>query len=295
MEYFVADTYKNAERVGTPYKNDKGKLYTKIRYKCPRCGGLGLIATRVENGHIVPIPVANGICFQCDGAKYITKEVRLYTEKEYTTMQKSAEKAKEKKQLEVEEKMKREYETNRAKWLTETGFNDQGETYMFYNESYSIKDELKAAGFKFNYLLKWHAPTIPAGYEDKVIKFTVDELYTISAWGKGTQNEDAQNLVDARVAAAAGVSETEWYGSVGEKLDKKEMIVTKISGFENRFGYTNIFNFTDAEGHLFSWFTSTQQDLEVGATVYISGTIKAHEEYKGAKRTVLTRCKIKRA
>lgn len=293
MEYFVADTYANAERVGAPYKNEKGKLYTKIKYKCPRCGGLGIIASRVENGHIVPIPVAQGICFQCDGAKYITKEVRLYTEKEYNSMKASAERAKERKDQEQKEKMKRDFAANKEKWLADNGFNKNGETYMYFGESYEIKDELKAAGFKFDYLLKWHIAEVPDQYRDKVAMFTVDQLYEISAWGKGVQKEDAQKIVENRVMELNGVEETEWFGNIGDKIDKVRMTLSRKSGFEGRYGYTNIYIFTDKERHKFQWFTATNQTAAVGSEVYVSGTIKSHDEYKGSKTTTLTRCKIK--
>ena len=292
MEYFVADSYKNADRIGTPYKNNKGNLVTKIKYKCPRCGGLGIIAAGVENGHIVPIPVANGICYQCGGAKYFTKEVRLYTKKEYAAIQTSKERAKTKKEQERKEKMEREYETNCAKWLEENGFDAEGHTYMFYGDSYSIKDELKAAGFKFNYLLKWHKAD-PAGYEDKVIEFRLDELYTMSAWGKGTQNSDAEKIVEKRIAEVTGAANREWYGETGEKIDKVLMTLIYKGEFESRYGFTNILKFEDAEGHLFTWFTATNRKEEIGTKLYVSGTIKEHAEYKGEKSTTLTRCKLK--
>ena len=292
MEYFVADSYKSADRIGSPYKNDKGNLMTKIKYECSRCGGLGIIATRVENGHIVPIPVAQGVCFACDGKKYITKEVRLYTEKEYAAMQTSKERAKIKKEQEQKEKMEREYEANRVKWLEDNGFDAEGRTYMFYGDSYSIKDELKEAGFRFNPLLKWHRAT-PANYEDKVIEFKFEELYTMSAWGKGTQNENAQKIVEARVAEVNGSINREWYGKIGQKIDKILVTLVHKGSFESKFGYTNILKFEDAEGHLFTWFTATVREEEIGTKFYLNGTIKEFSEYKGEKSTILTRCKLK--
>lgn len=292
MEYFTADSYKNAERIGNPYEI-KNKLYTKIKYECPRCSGLGIIASRVENGHIVPIPVAGGVCFQCEGRKFITKEVRLYTQKEYEANKAAAEKTKARKEQERKEQMEREFESNRAKWLAEAGFNPQGETYMYYGESYSIKDELKAAGFKFDYLLKWHIAEVPAGYENEVIKFTVDELYTMSAWGKGYQNSDAQKIVEDRVAQATGAADTKWFGEVGTKIEKRRVTLFRKGGFEGRYGYTSIITFVDEDGYIFQWFTATNPIYEVGSEVYLSGTIKAHDEYKGKKTTTLTRCKLK--
>ena len=53
MNYYVADTYKYMERVGEPFEKN-GKPYTKVVGTCDRCGGSGVFACRVENGHIVP-------------------------------------------------------------------------------------------------------------------------------------------------------------------------------------------------------------------------------------------------
>ena len=293
MEYFVADTYANAKRVGAPYKNDKGRLYTKIKYECPRCSGKGIIAARIENGQLIPIPVDGGVCYQCGGAGSISKVVRLYTEKEYNSMKNSAEKAKARKEQEQKEKMDREFAGNKAKWLADNGFNADGETYMYFGDSYSIKDELKAAGFKFDYLLKWHIAEVPDMYADKVVKFSVDQLYNFSAWGKGFQLEGAQKIVDTKIAELNGDDKTEWYGEVGTKIEKRKMIISRKTSFEGRYGYTNILAFVDDEGYNFQWFTATNQLYEIGSTVYVSGIIKAHDEYKGRKSTTLTRCKIK--
>jgi hypothetical protein len=49
----------------------------------------------------------------------------------------------------------------------------------------------------------------------------------------------------------------------------------------------------DATGNVFKWFASREalgEDLDV--TVTIKGTVKNHEEYKGTKQTILTRCAL---
>ena len=142
MEYVMAPSYRDYETVGTPIVRD-GKMYTKARIKCDRCGGLGIIASRVENGAIVPIPVANGVCFKCSGSKYIYKEVRLYTVAEAAKMEQRNEAARIKRQEAAEAKMKAEYSEKKAKWFEENGFNKDGVTYVVTGDSYSIKDELK--------------------------------------------------------------------------------------------------------------------------------------------------------
>ena len=93
-KYYTAVTYKNWERVGEPFSNDKGKLYTKVKQKCDRCTN-GIYAIGVENGHIKPHPAYNGVCLKCNGVGYIVETVRLYTEKEFNSIEKQKERAAE--------------------------------------------------------------------------------------------------------------------------------------------------------------------------------------------------------
>ena len=80
MEYALAPSYKDYETVGSPYFKN-GKMYTKARTKCDRCMN-GVYVCRVENGQPVPHPVADGVCFRCNGSGYISKDVRLNTVEE---------------------------------------------------------------------------------------------------------------------------------------------------------------------------------------------------------------------
>ena len=66
--YKLANSYQGAEKIGEPFEKN-GKLYSKIKYTCPRCGGLGIIVARVENNQPIPIPVDNGVCYECLGVE----------------------------------------------------------------------------------------------------------------------------------------------------------------------------------------------------------------------------------
>ena len=44
----------------------------------------------------------------------------------------------------------------KAEWLEANGFNSKGETFILVGNTYSIKNELKEKGWKFNRILKWH-------------------------------------------------------------------------------------------------------------------------------------------
>lgn len=97
----------------------------------------------------------------------------------------------------------------------------------------------------------------------------------------------------------------EWFGEVGAKFEK-ELMFEKIIGFENDYGYTYFLFFRDEEGHVYKWSSSkgTYQtwcknngregycEYEIGKKYLLKGSIKAHDEYKGIKQTVITRCKV---
>ncbi len=65
----VAKSYEKATVIGEPYK-EGGKMYINIKANCPRCGGSGHYS---YDGN-------STICYQCNGAKVITKTVRWYTD-----------------------------------------------------------------------------------------------------------------------------------------------------------------------------------------------------------------------
>lgn len=287
-DYFVSNSYKNWERIGEPFDKN-GKLYTKAKCKCDRCVK-GVYICRVENNQPVPHPAYGGICLKCGGTGYLTKEIRLYTEKEFKQKEAAAAKQKAKKAAELEAKMKAEYADKKAAWMERNGFNAEGATYIITGDSYSIKDELKAAGWKFDSVLLWHKAD-PAGYEDRVKKFYDYELIEYSAWGEGHFKTGAKDYVMQKMLPAE-VKDLTYVGEVGEKLKKVPVTFTRKNSFCGRFGLTNIYEFRDDDGNYLNWFTTCDIDFEVGNILYLSGTVKEHKEYRGIPQTIVTRCKL---
>jgi hypothetical protein len=84
----------------------------------------------------------------------------------------------------------------------------------------------------------------------------------------------------------------EYFGEIGEKFVGRKVKLEFITWFETQYGTMYIQNFHDEEGHLFVY---KGKDLEVGKgdTVLLSGTVKAHSDYKGTKQTVIQRPKVK--
>lgn len=190
--------------------------------------------------------------------------------------------------------MQKTVKEKRLEWLEKNNFNENEETYIAIGNTYDFKDELKAAGFKFNAILLWHNKTEVEGY--KTIKVSLSEVGEITAWGVGAFYANAQDVIRAKVNAATRASmppsNSQWYGNIGDRA-----VITatlkRQSGFEGKYGYTYIYTFEDANENIFVWFTTKYLGLETGAEVELTGTIKEHKEYEEVKQTVLTRCKIK--
>lgn len=289
-KYFTADSYKNWERIGEPFTNSKGKLYTKVKCVCDRCVK-GVYVSRIENGMPVPHPNANGVCFQCGGTGYLTDEVRLYTEKEYNAMTKRNEAAREKKQQEQEAKMKAEFADKKAQWLKENEFNEEEVTYIYFPaDSYEVKESLKAAGFRYSPLLLWHRES-NVGYEDTTIAVPFSMLGEFSAWGRGEFYSHAKDAVQGLIRGARPQVETEWAAAEKEKIVKVPVTLTKAHSFETRYGVTTAYTFVEGK-HVYVWFTTKYLNYELGTQVLLSGTVKKLQEYDNQHQTVLTRCKV---
>ena len=291
----VAKSYEGYEYDETKAYEKNGKMYVSARCKCDRCTK-GVYVTRVENGQPIPHPAFGGVCLKCGGSGFITKEVRLYTDKEFEQMEKANAKAAEKREAAREQKMKAEYANKRAKWLEENGFNENLTTFVYFPaDSFEVKDNLKDAGFRFSKILLWHIANIPEGYEDKVVEITLDKVAEIGAWGEGCYRPNARTFVDDMLKNCRPIEEStsEWIFEEKERFYDYAVVLKSIRGMETRFGWTQLVKFEDANGNILQWWTAVEIKAEVGDQVLLTGTVKAHDEYKGVKSTTVTRCKIK--
>ena len=292
----VAKSYVGYEYDETKAYEKNGKMYVSARCKCDRCNGSGIAISHVCNGQPVPYVNDGGICYSCNGAGYFRKEIRLYTDKEFEQMEKASAKAAEKREAAREQKMKAEYANKRAKWLEENGFNENLTTFVYFPaDSFEVKDSLKDAGFHFSKNLLWHIANIPEGYEDKVVEITLDQVAEIGAWGEGFYRPGARTFVDDILKNCRPIEEStsEWLFEEKERFYDYAVVLKSVRGMETRFGWTQLVKFEDANGNILQWWTAVEIKAEVGDQVLLTGTVKAHDEYKGVKSTTVTRCKIK--
>ena len=296
MNWKVAPSYKSAKILSV--NEETHKAY--IEETCDRCGGTGIMASRVENGHIIPIPVDGGICYKCLGEKKIRKWVKAYTEEEMEKYLASRERAKERKaekaELEKQEKLNKS-EENQKELLTKWGYDVENPLIWLVGggSTYEIKDQLKEMGCKFNPAFGWycnHAFDVPEGYGLVSINFY--DVYTwYPIWKRFELKDNAKEIADAAKAKLEPESPSEYLGEVKERLRDLKVVLTAVRSFDGFYGTSFIYAFTYNDNVLV-WMTSSCKDIEVGDEFLLTGTVKEHSEYKGVKQTKLSRCIIKK-
>jgi hypothetical protein len=227
--------------------------------------------------------------------------------KEYTPEHEAklkAQRAKRAEKKRAEERAKA-HELN-LKFFERNGFDADGNIWVILGDTYSIKDELKEAGCKFDYSLGWHCDHELAGYPQT--KLTASQICNKNDNGvfNGWRNEELSQLISEaqrKQDELTAPMNSEYVGNVGDKI---EMPVTlwKIStykvqafgGFydrdEPKMQTKYIYSFIDASGNCLIWNTTSFNELTAGDKLKLKGTIKRHSEYKGIKQTELQRCKM---
>lgn len=88
------------------------------------------------------------------------------------------------------------------------------------------------------------------------------------------------------------IKESEYQGTVGDR-EVFELTYDNVFSFDGYYGTQFIYLFKDNEGNIYKWKTSKAlYDIDKNDNLKLKGTIKEHEEYRGNKQTVLTRCKV---
>lgn len=85
-------------------------------------------------------------------------------------------------------------------------------------------------------------------------------------------------------------SQSEHVGTVGQRITFKIASATCLASWETEWGISKLFKIVDESGNVFTWKTSVFPDFEKAEK--ITGTIKAHSEFRDCKQTELTRCKV---
>jgi len=110
------------------------------------------------------------------------------------------------------------------------------------------------------------------------------------------------------------LSANEHLPGVAVKDRVRDLVVTlvRVTGYETDYGWTHVLTFEDSNGRSILWRTSSTpttstsawhqredgcfvqtDEVEVGNTYVLTGTVKALGEYKGRLQTELTRCLVR--
>lgn len=286
MKWMVAPSYANAE-IRTV---DETTHKAYIVQKCDRCGGTGWWGNTQFGG----------ICFKCNGARVVGQWVKAYTETEYDKYVAAQQRAKERK-AEQEAARKQALidnsESNKLSVMTELGYNIKNPQVfvVFGDNTYSIKDELKTAGARYNASLGWfftHEVEVPEGFQLVGIPF--DDVFDWQPMSKRlVVKENAKEVVDAVLAKYLPESLSEYIGEIKERVRDIEVTLTAARQIDGYYGVSTIFTFKNNENVL-TWITTSCPDIEIGDQILLTGTVKDHKEYKGVKQTVLSRCIVKK-
>ena len=265
----VAKSYEHMKIITEPYVGSSGQKYVRVSDKCGRCDGSGV-------WHYGPY---GGTCFKCNGSGRWIQEVRWYTDTERANM--DARNAAHAEQV----RQKREAEALRRLGPEYNGFQN-GYVIAIYGDTYSIKDELKAAGAHFTRSLGWYFSDIeevPEEYLSHSVKITWE---MVSKENKILSEVDVIEIV--KNAIPKEESKSVFQGSIGERLRGLELKVIK---FWEGPGYY-IHTMEDANGNIFVWMTSARA-IQEGTTLRLDATVKKHEEYNNIQQTHLSRPSIK--
>lgn len=139
-----------------------------------------------------------------------------------------------------------------------------------------------------------------------------DKYVGIAVYGMFSAKQNHDKELAKKVAEEKRMvenAEITYFGNVGDKFEK-ELTFERMFSYETHFSYYGevqfILIFCDDERHKFKWTTSSSAyraystisskevfiEYEIGKKYLIKGTVKSHEEYKGCKQTVITRCKV---
>ncbi len=200
-----------------------------------------------------------GICYECRGMRTIQRTHRVYTAERLAKLV-AADERKEQKKKDAAEKARQEKRKEFIAWgksrgVLIGGILTEGDKapHGFFG---SLSDKIRSWGILSERQL---------GVAERIIAENK----------KNTAMDDASEHV----------------GDIKERIDF-EGIILGVYGAEGYYGHTDIVRIRDLQGNVFTWFASDYTRLDRDQRVSVRGTVKKHDEYKGVKQTVLTRCKI---
>lgn len=94
-----------------------------------------------------------------------------------------------------------------------------------------------------------------------------------------------------RKAVQSVEQSSEFVGEISDRITVKIQSVKCVTSWETDFGITRIYKLIGADGNVYTWKTGKYLD-DTTNEMSITGTAKAHTEFRGIKQTELTRCRV---
>ncbi len=113
-------------------------------------------------------------------------------------------------------------------------------------------------------------------------------ISAVSAWHRAQERE----LKQARAREQA--ADSTWIGDLGERVRdlKVRCELRRGLGEDGYGGWRELLKFRTEAGEVLTWFSASAPPFDIGEDLVITGTIKAHNEYQGAKETLVTRVAV---
>ena len=281
----VAKSYENMEILSQPFE-DEGKMYVKVKGKCPRCGG---------SGHYSYNQIDGTRCYGCGGSGIKTMTVRWYTDKERAAQDRAAERRAEKRAV-AQEARRVKFAARNAFGFGEAGFitlykGDAARISEFF-KNFTI-DEVGHRAAWYNTIFHWYTPSkmdVPELPEDiEAVTLDWDEVRDESD-PEGLAMKD-NDFVTTYVNGLISIpSKSEYQGTVGEWIVRK-VVVTKNIALSSRYGESHMHILEDEDGNVYVWTTGSK-NYEVDKVLDLKMKVKEHKDYNGTKQTVVWYCKL---
>lgn len=108
----------------------------------------------------------------------------------------------------------------------------------------------------------------------------------LPAWNKDLVKQEE------RKAEEAFEINSDYVGNVGDRIRFDVHSARILASWETEYGYSYLLKIVSTDGNVFTWKSSGSFPDDLSTVRKLVGTVKDHQEYKGTRQTVLTRCKL---
>jgi hypothetical protein len=178
-------------------------------------------------------------------------------------------------------------------WFTAEEVANQMSPFVTMKESERVKADdrdREAADATIEYFTKLTDMELTNDYMANCHKMTVLGYVPYKHWGLTVSMlPSAQRALAERKAAADDTSE--YVGTIGDKLKGIEAECVFAKDLHSDWGVKTLYIFKGTDGNAYkTFYTGDKWGAYEGDIVTLNGTVKSHDEYKGKKATMLTRC-----